>query len=119
MKQWIIAGAVALGCVGAQAGAGYMLGISHNFGGSTGIAFKVLSSDKKDRAVVAAGLSYFPGQSNPMGLDLGLGYTFNHGAVTAGYDFLNRQPQLAIGFSNAKDRSVAATPIPLPPPVAE
>jgi len=112
MKHWIIASAVALASVGAQAGAGYMLGVVHNFGGSTGITFKVLSSDKKDRGVAAVGLSYFPRQASPLGFDVGLGYTFKNGVITGGYDFLSNKPQLGIGLSNTKDRSVAPAPAP-------
>lgn len=119
MKQWIVASAVALACMGAQAGAGFMLGVSHNFGGSTGITFKVLSSDKKDRGVVAAGVSYFPGQASPLGLDAGVGYTFKNAAITGGYDFLNRKPQMAIGLSNTKDRSNIVAPLPTPTPTPE
>ena len=115
MKQWIIASAIGLVSVGAQADAGYMLGISHNFGGATGITFKVLSTDQKDKWAIAAGVSYFPGQSrSPLGFDVGVGYTLKNGALTAGYDLLNNQPQMALGYANAKDRTT--TPILEPVP---
>lgn len=115
MKQWIIASAIGLVSVGAQADAGYMLGISHNFGGTTGITFKVLSTDQKDKWAFAAGVSYFPWQSRSrLGLDVGAGYTFNNGALTAGYDLLNSQPQVALGYANAKDRTTTTVLEPVP-----
>lgn len=115
MKRWIIASTVALASLGAQADAGYMLGINHNFGGTTGITFKVLSTNQKDKWAVAAGVSYFPWQAqNRVGMDLGVGYTFKNGAVTAGYDLLQKQPQLALGYANAKDRTTPTIVVPLP-----
>ncbi|MEX1165368.1 MAG: hypothetical protein WEK74_00575, partial [Hydrogenophaga sp.] len=44
----------------AHAGAGLMVGISHNFGGETGVTLKVLSTDRRDKLAGALGVSYFP-----------------------------------------------------------
>lgn len=45
----------------AHADPGVMFGVSHNFGGATGVTVKVLSTDRKDKPALALGLSYFPG----------------------------------------------------------
>lgn len=44
----------------ANAGAGVMFGISHNFGGETGFTFKLLTTDRKDEFAGVVGVSYFP-----------------------------------------------------------
>ncbi|GEM_PF-2109054 len=96
--------------------AGFMLGICHNFGGSTGVTLKILSTNKQDKAVVALGVSYFPNHAaNKLGLDLGLGYNFRRGAATVGWDFLHNEVQGAIGFSDTK-KPPAPAPAPAPEP---
>lgn len=101
---------------GVQADPGVMLGLSHNFGGATGITLKLLSTDRKDRVAAALGLSYFPGQeSRAFGLDTSLGYTLQRGAVTLGYDWLNGQVQLGLGVANTRSRAVVV-PAPAPEP---
>jgi len=79
----------------------YMLGLALNFGGGEtqlGVTAKVLSDDKPEEIVGAAGVSYFFDGS--WGADVGVGYTFDDGAVTLGYDFLNRSPQVAVGWAD-------------------
>ena len=82
----------------------FMLGLAINFGGGSapavGITGKVLSSDVRDRVVGAAGLSYFFDNGGYFGADVGLGYTFNNSAVTLGYDFLNKRPQVSAGWAD-------------------
>ena len=113
MKRFSVAAGLLASCTMAQAEAGFMLGISHNFGGSTGITFKVLSSNKQDKGVVALGVSYFPrDEKNKFGLDLGVGYNFRRGAATVGWDFLHQQVQAAIGFSDTKKPEPAPAPAP-------
>jgi len=115
MKRFSVAAGLLASCTMAQADAGFMLGISHNFGGSTGITFKVLSSDKQDKGVVALGVSYFPGNDkNKFGLDLGVGYNFRRGAATVGWDFLHQQVQAAIGYSDTKKPPPPPAPAPAP-----
>ena len=95
---------------------GVMIGISHNFGGSTGVTLKLLSTRQKDKAALAAGITYFPwATGSPWGADVGLGYTFNRGALTFGYDWLNGQFQLSVGAANTKS-SPAPAPAPAPQP---
>lgn len=115
MKKTLLAAAVAALSTTAQAEMGVMLGISHNFGGSTGITLKLLSTREQDRAALAAGVSYFPWASGRRwGLDTGLGYTFRDGAVTLGYDWLNSQVQLGLGAANTRGEPA---PAPAPAPV--
>ena len=120
MKKTLLATLVAsLGSMaGSQAHAepGVMIGISHNFGGSTGITLKLLSTREKNRAALAAGVSYFPWtEGGAWGADVGLGYTFHQGAVSLGYDWINSQVQLSAGFANTKGTPPPA-PVPSPPP---
>ncbi len=83
-----------------------MVGISYNFGGrvvdeTIGLTFKVLSSDRQDRAVVAAGVSYFPwAPKQKFGLDISTGYNFDKVTALVGYDLLNKKPQVSLGYAN-------------------
>ena len=81
-----------------------MLGISMNFGGGDapvlGVTGKVLSSNRPDELVGAVGATYF--FDNNWGLDAGIGYTFDHSAVTLTYDFMNKRPQLSAGWAHTK-----------------
>jgi hypothetical protein len=95
---------------------GYMLGISHDFGGATGVTFKVLSTNRQDKALVAAGVSYFPGGGDQkFGIDLSAGYNFRRAAATVGWDFLQQKLQVAVGVSDTKKPSAPA-PAPEPTP---
>ena len=106
----------------AKADAGIFFGISYAFGGGgPGISLKVLSSDKEDKAVAGAGVSYYPLAAKPFGVDVGVGYNFNNAGVMVGYDFLQNGVQVSAGYVNTddddnNDRPVAAAPPPPPPP---
>jgi hypothetical protein len=118
MKKTLLAALVAtLGSTAgpaAYAEPGVMIGISHNFGGSTGITLKLLSTREKNKAALAAGITYFPwATGSAWGADVGLGYTFNRGALTVGYDWLNNQFQLSLGAANTR-----RNPPPPAPPVS-
>jgi hypothetical protein len=100
---------------------GVFLGLTYNFNGSFGIAFKVLSTNKQDRAAAALGATYFP-KTGKFGLDAGVGYVFKNGAITFGWDFLNKTPQIGLGYIKTKfdaptaAPAVAPTPAPVPTP---
>lgn len=117
---WIALVAAALGTAGAvRAEPALMLGATLKFGGnsgktSVGMTAKILSDNRKDRGVAALGLSWYPGQSQQFGIDVGLGYVFDGGALTAGYDFIDRAPALGLGWVDSKN-----PPAPAPPPVVE
>lgn len=104
---WLVAGSTALACFNAHAGAAFMFGISHNFGGDTGVTFKILSSDRRDRPVLAAGVSFFP---KGVGFDVGVGYNFTRTTVTFGRDLLREHYQIAWGASSTR-----CPPAPVPP----
>jgi hypothetical protein len=106
------------------------LGVTYNFDGSVGVSLKVLSTNKEDRGAVAAGVTFFP-RTNKFGIDVGAGYVFRNAAVTLGWDFLNSNPQIALGYVNTQHNdpitqqspvnlpvvTPAATPTPVAPPV--
>ena len=58
---------------------------------------KVLSSDRENRTVASVGASYYP-MMNRVGLDVGVGRTFENGAATVSWDVINSAPQASIGF---------------------
>jgi len=95
-----------------------MVGLSFDFGHDdwtqgVGLTAKVLSSDEQDHLVGALGATWFPmDQQKPYGIDLGVGYTFDNTAVTAGYDFINMTPQVSAGWADTQDKKPA--PILLP-----
>lgn len=109
---WLVASTTALACFNAQA-AGFMLGISHNFGGDTGVTFKILSTDRRNRPVVAAGVSFFPGEGRRIGLDVGVGYNFRQTTVTIGRDLVMERFQVAWGLASRRCPPAHA---PAPPP---
>lgn len=79
-----------------------MVGFSMNFGGgekpALGLTAKILSSDRVNETVGAAGVTYF--FDGYWGLDAGIGYTFDGSAITLTYDFLNERPQLSAGWAD-------------------
>ena len=90
-----------------------MVGIAFNFGGkiskeSLGLTVKILSSDRQDRVVAAAGVTYFPWAPNKFGLDIGGGYNFDKVTALVGYDLLNKKPQASIGYTNTYKPNAAA-----------
>jgi hypothetical protein len=91
-------------CSAALAEGALMLGLSVNFGGgkdpSYGATAKLLSSNHRDEVVGAAGVSYFFDQGGYLGLDAGVGYTFDDAAAVLSYDFLNKRPQISVGWAN-------------------
>jgi len=91
-----------------------MVGMAYNFGGRVfdetfGLTFKVLSSDRQDRAVVAAGVTYFPwAPKQKFGLDISTGYNFDKVTALVGYDLLNKKPQVSLGYANTYKPNGAA-----------
>jgi hypothetical protein len=88
---------------------GFLVGVSYNFGGQVGITMKVLSTSREDRPALAAGISYFP-TTKKLGVDASAGYVFSHSAITAGWDFLNSNPQIGLGYVNTHGRRSGAAP---------
>ncbi|KRC12242.1 hypothetical protein ASE11_01915 [Hydrogenophaga sp. Root209] len=124
MKTHWLAASAALACFNAQAGAGFMFGISHNFGGDTSVTFKILSSDRRNKPVLAAGVSFFPGDGRRIGLDVGVGYSLRRTTVTFSRDLVMERFQVAWGLSSTRcppapapspAPALAASPSPPPP----
>lgn len=89
---------------------GVFFGLTYNFGGNVGMSLKVLSSNREDRGAFCAGISYFP-ETKKVGLDVGGAYTFQNGAVTAGWDILNNAPQMGVGYIHTVQPSTVVTPV--------
>lgn len=102
MRKLFVASTFALAATAAQADPAVMFGINYNFGGGgPGLSVKVLTSDREDRTVGSVGASYYP-MMNRVGLDLGVGRTFQNGAVTVGWDVINSAPQASIGYVDTR-----------------
>jgi len=84
-----------------------MGGITYNFGGDgdsmagAGATVKVLSNGADKKPMVAAGFSYFPWakDSKKFGLDLSAGYNIKNTAVMGGWDFIQHQPTVSLGYN--------------------
>lgn len=105
MKKILLAAALGVCAAGAQADAGYMIGVNYSLGGQAsmknlGFTAKALTSDKPDKWVGAAGVSLYPWADRKLGLDVGGGYTFDHSTAVVSYDFLQAAPQVSYGWSD-------------------
>jgi hypothetical protein len=88
-----------------------MLGVSHNFGGATGITLKLLSSNREEKAALAVGVSYAPGrEASRWSWDTGVAYNFKSSALVLSYDWVPGETQLSFGVANLK----ASAPAPAP-----
>ncbi len=89
----------------AMADTGVFVGIVYNFGAKSDLGFsvKLVSDDAEDKVVGTLGVSYFPSATYKLGADIGLGYTYKNGLVTAGYDIFNKKPQFGIGYMDTED----------------
>jgi hypothetical protein len=84
-----------------------MGGISYKFGAKdnglsgAGATIKVLSTDKEKKPVIGAGVSYYPwaSEDKKFGVDVSAGYNFSKGAVMGGWDFLQNQPSVSLGYN--------------------
>jgi len=105
MNKTFLAAALSVCAMGAQADAGYMLGVSYSLDGQAsmknlGFTAKVLTSDREDKWVGAAGASLFPWADRKLGLDVGAGYTFEDSTALVSYDFLQAKPQVSYGWTD-------------------
>ena len=82
------------------------VGIAYVFGNNNvGITAKVISDDEKEKWVAAAGVTYYFGSAKPLGIDVSGGYTFDNGAILAGWDILQNNPQISAGWADIDDKS--------------
>jgi hypothetical protein len=95
----------------AAADPGVMVGVAYNFGHTFGVeglglTAKVTSSDRAHHFVAGGGVSFFPFAGNKFGIDGDVGYNFDNGAVMAGFDVLNLDPQVSGGWADTKRRRI-------------
>lgn len=101
MRKWIFAAALSLGATQVHASPGVMFGISYSLGNGLGLSVKALSSDRENRTVASAGASYYP-RNNRVGIDFGVGRTFDSGAATVSWDILNNSPMFGVGYVDTR-----------------
>lgn len=98
----------------AHSDAAAFIGINYTFGGNLGLSIKALSDDDENKGVAAIGVSYYPMAENKLGIDAGVGYVFDSYAVTAGWDFLQKEPVVSVGYADTDDDSNRPAPAPAP-----
>lgn len=87
-------------------GFGWTFGGSGIGGGTPGLTLKLLSTNKRNAAALAAGVTYnFDGT---IGCDLGVGYNSRGPSMTFGYDFCKRGVQFGLGATK-KPKTVTNT----------
>ena len=79
-------------------------GITYKFGSglkNAGITAKVITSGEDKKAVVGAGVTYYPWEKKgkKFGLDVSAGYNFESATIMGGWDFLQNQPSVSLGFN--------------------
>ena len=82
-------------------------GFTYKFGDSSaseeniGATLKVLSTSKDKKPVLGAGVSYYPWAKDDkkLGIDVSAGYNFKKGSVMAGWDFLQKEPSVSLGYN--------------------
>ncbi|MBX2809066.1 MAG: hypothetical protein KTR20_10595 [Cellvibrionaceae bacterium] len=87
----------------AKADVTYMVGVSLTLTGDVGFTGKLLSNDKEEKLVLAAGATYYPFSGNIFGVDASAGYILENGTVTGGWDFIQQVPQFSLGFADTED----------------
>lgn len=104
MQKLLTVSILALAATTAQADPAVMFGINYNFGGGgPGLSVKVLSSDREDRTVASVGASYYP-MMNRVGLDVGVGRTFENGAATVSCEALWQALGSGLSFAHPVSR---------------
>jgi hypothetical protein len=105
MSKYLLTTAI-VGCLASSpvlADPSLMLGMSFSFEKSSpskwGITGQVLSDNRPNTWVAAAGATYYP-KSNTWGFNVGGGYAFKRNAIILTYDFLNEDLHLSAGWAN-------------------
>jgi hypothetical protein len=93
----------ALAAQPAQAGVGGLFGVTITTDGKVGFSANVLTNNRQDRWVGAAGITYYPWASatehQNFGVTLGGGYAGTHWGVIGGWDFLQQAPVITGGYA--------------------
>ncbi len=85
-------------------------GITYKFGSdfsleNAGATLKVLSTSEDKKPVLGAGVSFYPwaAEDNKLGIDVSAGYNFKSGSVMGGWDFLQNEPSVSLGYNKEVD----------------
>ena len=114
MKKQFAALALMGAAASSFANPGVFVGLTYDFGGQWGVSLKLLSTDRQDRAAVAAGVTYHP-SNKTWGADAGVAYLMRDSAATFGWDFLRSKFQMGVGYVHTKhDDAAPAAPAPAP-----
>ncbi|HMN94420.1 MAG TPA: hypothetical protein PKC60_14410 [Hydrogenophaga sp.] len=108
MKRTLLASAFVIAAGTAQAEIGAFVGITYAFGSNQGMGFTVqaTSSRKQDKAIVAAGVSFYPlAAGEKIGFPVGLGYQWKNGVAVIGYDLLIKKPVVSGGITDTRRRT--------------
>jgi hypothetical protein len=101
MRKPILALALLSSVSLAHAGPGLMFGVNFNMSSGFGVSVKVLTSDRENRTVGSLGTTYYPATKH-LGVDIGVGRTFDNGAAIIGWDLINNAPQASVGYVNTR-----------------
>jgi len=103
MKKMLLTAALVASSLPAVADPAAFAGITYGFGGQDtfGFTVKVVSSDEEDKAVAAAGVSYYPNTSKT-GFDVGVGRNFDKSGLILGYDVVNEMTTFSAGWVDTK-----------------
>ncbi len=117
MKKLLTIAALASVATSGQAEVGGFVGLSYAFGSNNGLGFtaQMTSSRDENKGFAAAGMSYYP-KSKSFGLPVGIGYQGSDLGGTVNYDLLLKKVTVAVGATNAEEKSSPA-PAPAPAPL--
>lgn len=108
MKKLLMTSSAAalLGPTVAMADPTFMIGAGVTFGGGQSpqyaLTAKVLSDNQNEEFVAGAGVSYYFGTGD-FGADVGVGYLMDDTALMFGYDFLQGQAQVSLGYAEVEE----------------
>jgi hypothetical protein len=114
MKNMIAVVFLSALCASAHADVGAFIGLSYSFEANTGVGFtlQATSTRTENRAIVAAGVGYYPFAAKPaFALPVGVGYQGKDVGGIVNYDFLLQGFSVGAGYANTRNKS---TPAPVP-----
>lgn len=96
---------------------GAFVGITYGFGSDAGIGFTIqaTSTQRRDHAIVAAGISFYPNSNQKIGIPVGFGYQGTNVGALLSYDFLTQGASVSGGYASTRNRRVTVVPPTTPP----
>ena len=114
LKSVLIASGLVALSGASHADVGVMVGVGYTFGGAgPAVTVKLLSNNRKDRAVGAAGVSFYPYAEQKFGADLGAGYKGDHAVGVVSWDFVHMNPEISGGWASTRHHSSTPPPAPV------